>query len=158
MHKSRGFSFMEVLISVVVLSIGILATMSAMTYTLGSIDHGGLVPTATIHAQRLLEAIQDRGMAFGGAVGAIQGGPVPLNSAPFNDVFQGEDVVRFERTINVQPLAASPYQVGSLSQVTVTVSWMESRGMDEQVKGTKMIAGKTRTRREVRLQTIMRAQ
>lgn len=105
--KSKGFSLIEVLISLVILSISLLALAGLMVYTTKSNSWGGHMTEATTFAQDTLEQLRVTPWA-----GLIAG----------NDWRRGDQSgIRYNRTWTVAPNADD-----TLRTITVTVTWSDS--------------------------------
>lgn len=151
-----GFSLIEVVIAVIVLSIGVLGVMSAMTYSVSQQEHAEQVPVAAYYAQQMMEEIKARGLhttvsppgAPGAATGVNSATKVAIDAVPFNFLFNrlkdtnGDGVVsaldttlnleRYQRSVVMTRLTtnSSNYRY-NLMLVTITVYWKETTGVDQ---------------------------
>ncbi|MCE7874394.1 prepilin-type N-terminal cleavage/methylation domain-containing protein [bacterium CPR1] len=152
-----GFSLLEVVIAVSVLSIAVLGVMSAMTYSVTQQGHAELVPVAAHYAQQIMEDIKinrrHTSVAAPGVPNAASGmnstTPVAIDAAPFQAVFNrvrdtngdngidgNDDFVhldRYQRTITMQRLTntSTDYRY-NLIRVIITVRWTEGSGVGDQ--------------------------
>jgi len=79
--RTKGFSLIEVLIAIGVVSVGILALLAVFITGTRSNQHGQDLSRATFYARKITEIIRVQGMA---ALGAL--GPIPPNaSSGLND-------------------------------------------------------------------------
>ena len=108
--KSKGFSMIEVLIAIVILSITLLSLASLMAMTTKNNSYGGHVTEAVTFAQDMLEALKVTPWAN------IVGGA---------DVIQGsKSLINYNRTWNVSILTdPGPPPVELLKTVSVRVDW-----------------------------------
>ena len=122
-EKSRGFTLIEVLIAIVVLSISILGVASLMTTTTKYNASGRQMTEAVTLAQNRLEQ---------------------LRVSPWANITSGNDFVQMQGTVgitytrswNVVPNLVPPDE--TLRAVTVTVTWND--GVDHSVSFLSTIA------------------
>jgi type IV pilus assembly protein PilV len=142
-HRSRGFTLVEVLVSLVVLSIGLLGTAKLMLFSSRANDSAYLRTQATALAYEMLDNIRaNRQQAINGlystAAGTAAVNPgfacvaavvcTPPNLALY-DVYQWK--LRLNATSGLVPAGALPSGQGSVVTVTtaaqttavITVSW-----------------------------------
>lgn len=175
-HANKGFSLIEVVISVVVLSIGVLGVLSAMTYSVSQQQHAEVVPAAALYAQRIMEAIHAQGAldATGTPKASLTSpAPIAIDAPPFDGAFgelkdsNGDNVEdsflnlgRYQRTVTITRLSTNVNNYRSvLAQVTVTVYWSETSGVDSTVSGNSSLpgtGGKVAVTRSFSLQSVMR--
>jgi len=106
LHKrSKGFTLIEVLITLIILAVSLLALASLMAATTKSNAYGGHITEATTFAQDRLEQLR----------ATRWDSIVPGN---FNDLVTGSTGVNFTRNWNV-------VQNGNLRTVTVTINWVD---------------------------------
>ena len=109
--KSSGFSLIEILIAIVILSISLLALAALMVTTTQSNSFGAHMSEATTFAQDMLER---------------------LRVSPWANVVSGEDQVtgstgiNYDRNWMVSPNPPSPGD--GLRTVTITVRWNDKVG------------------------------
>jgi type IV pilus modification protein PilV len=102
-RKSKGFSLIEVLIALVILSISLLALAGLMVHTTKSNSWGGHMTEATTFAQDTLEHLRVTPWA---------------NLVPGADVITGATGINYNRAWNVATDAD-----GNLRTITVNVTW-----------------------------------
>ncbi len=105
--KSKGFSLIEVLISLVILSISLLALAGLMVYTTKSNSWGGHMTEASTFAQDTLEQLRVTPWAN-----------LSLGSP---DTITGATGIPYTRTWTVVPNSDD-----TLRTITVTVTWSDS--------------------------------
>jgi prepilin-type N-terminal cleavage/methylation domain-containing protein len=107
--KSRGFSLIEVLVALVILSISLLALGGLMVTTTKSNAFGGHMTEAATFAQDRLEALKVAPW---------------INIVSGNDIVQGSTGIGFNRNWIVSTLLnPNPPPVDLQRTVTITVSW-----------------------------------
>ena len=74
-RKERGMSLSEILISIMILSIGILGTLGSLTYGLRSASHGEMYTQAVGFNRQIIE------MMMGGGIDPVAGGGVLKTAA-----------------------------------------------------------------------------
>lgn len=138
----RGFSILEVVISIAVLSIALLGTSAAVHYGMKSQTHGKLVSEAQSYADRIMTIMLERNLAHsqttlaaltGIGLNDSSGARVALNASPLNSITDGlPSDTRYLRNISVRECRLPTETDGKyawkdgLRQVTVTVYWKES--------------------------------
>lgn len=152
-----GFSLLEVVIAVSVLSIAVLGVMSAMTYSVTQQNHAELVPVAAYYAQQIMEDIKinrrHTSVAAPGvpspASGMNSATLVPIDDPPFTAVFNrvrdtnGDNLIdgndafvnldRYQRSVTMTRLSNNPAHYRyNLIQVVVTIAWPENSGVGDQ--------------------------
>ena len=160
MRRTRarvGFSLLEVVIAVSVLSIAVLGVMSAMTYSVTQQNHAELVPVAAYYAQQIMEDIKinrrHTSVAAPGVPSAASGmnSPtlVPIDDPPFTAVFNrvrdtnGDNLIdgndafvnleRYQRSVTMTRLSNNPANYRyNMIRVLVTVAWSENAGVGDQ--------------------------
>jgi type IV pilus assembly protein PilV len=100
--KSNGFTLIEILISIVILSISLLALAGLMATTTRNTSLGGHITEAATFAQDRLEELRVTPWA---------------TIATGNDTKTGSTGIVYTRTWTVPP------PVGNLKIITITVSW-----------------------------------
>jgi prepilin-type N-terminal cleavage/methylation domain-containing protein len=103
--KTKGFTLIEVLITLIILAISLLALASLMAATTKSNAYGGYITEATTFAQDRLEQLR-----------ATRWDSIGLGT--FNDLVTGSTGINYARNWNV-------VQNGNLRTVTVTINWMD---------------------------------
>ena len=103
--NTKAFTLIEVLITLVILSISLLAMAGLMATTTKSNAYGGHITEATTFAQDRLEELR-----------ATRWEDIPLGS--FSDQITGSTGFVYTRTWNI-------VQTGNFRTVTITVSWVD---------------------------------
>ena len=104
--KSRGFSLIEILIAIVILSISLLALASLMVTTTQNNSFGGHMTEATTFAQDMLERLRVS----------------PWENVVSNaDQVTGSTGINYDRNWVVSPNPTSPDD--TLRTVTMTINW-----------------------------------
>jgi len=103
--NSKGFTLIEVLITLVIMAVSLLALAGLMATTTKSNAAGGHITEASTLAQDRLEELR-----------AVQWDNIPVGTA--SDQRSGSTGMNYVRNLNVQ-------QNGSLKTVTVTISWAD---------------------------------
>ncbi|MEW6283882.1 MAG: prepilin-type N-terminal cleavage/methylation domain-containing protein [Candidatus Eremiobacterota bacterium] len=141
--KSRaGFSIIEILIAIIVLAIGIMGVLGALTFGLRAGEHSDRMTQATALNRKILEMA----LAFGAwkGDGTLQNSeltPVPINTNPYNDAFVGmstEELERYERQVEYDPVelvnGGSTWEGQKMARITVTVLYRDRRGNIKRVR------------------------
>ncbi len=103
LRNSKGFTLLEILMAVIILSISLLALAGLMSLTTRNNSYGNHVTEAATFAQDKLEELR----------------AVPwANIVTGNDLRKGSTGINYSRNWNVAPNAAD-----SLRTVTVTINW-----------------------------------
>ena len=103
--NSKGFTLIEVLITLVIMAVSLLALAGLMATTTKSNAAGGHITEASTLAQDRLEELR-----------AVQWDNIPVGAA--SDQRSGSTGMNYVRNLNVQ-------QNGSLKTVTITISWAD---------------------------------
>jgi type IV pilus assembly protein PilV len=104
--KSRGFSLIEILIAIVILSISLLALASLMVTTTQNNSFGGHMTEATTFAQDMLERLRVS----------------PWENVVSNaDQVTGSTGINYDRNWVVSPNPTSPDD--TLRTVSITINW-----------------------------------
>jgi len=103
--NSKGFTLIEVLITLVIMAVSLLALAGLMATTTKSNAAGGHITEASTLAQDRLEELR-----------AVQWDNIPVGMA--SDQRSGSTGMNYVRNLNVQ-------QNGSLKTVTITISWAD---------------------------------
>ena len=106
--KSHGFTLIEVLIALVILSVALLGLAGLMVQTTRNTSFGGLMTEAATFAQDKLEEL--RATSWNN-LGSFSGGP---------ELLQGSNKI-YNRTWAVQPNPPSPGD--TVRTISVTVTW-----------------------------------
>lgn len=104
--NSKGFTLIEVLITLIILSISLLALAGLMATTTKSNANGGHITEATTVAQDRLEQLR-----------AVRWEDIGVGNS--SDHVTGSTGVTYTRDSNVNPINTS------LKEVTVTVRWID---------------------------------
>lgn len=134
----RGFSFLEVLISVVVLTIGLLGVMGSLTFGLRASAYSGTTSEAVNCARQILERIRLQNLAWSDNV--IPPDTVGLadtasdrraiEAPPFQAMTPSRNLRRNIQMHRVSMVASDPNY--NLMQVQVTIYWFD-RGSEKSV-------------------------
>ena len=103
--NSKGFTLIEVLITLVIMAVSLLALAGLMATTTKSNAAGGHITEASTLAQDRLEELR-----------AVQWDNIPVGVV--SDQRSGSTGMNYVRNLNVQ-------QNGSLKTVTITISWAD---------------------------------
>ena len=103
--NSKGFTLIEVMITLVILAVSLLALAALMATTTKSNAYGGHMTEATTFAQDRLEQLR-----------ATRWQDIPVGN--FSDQLTGSTGVNYARNWNT-------IQNGNLMTVTVTVNWVD---------------------------------
>lgn len=103
--NSKGFTLIEVLITLVIMAVSLLALAGLMATTTKSNAAGGHITEASTLAQDRLEELR-----------AVQWDNIPVGTV--SDQRSGSTGVNYVRNLNVQ-------QSGNLKTVTITISWAD---------------------------------
>ena len=103
--ESKGFTLIEVLITLIILSISLLALAGLMATTTRSNAYGGHITEATTFAQDRMEQFR-----------ATRWQDIPVGTG--SDQVSGSTGISYARAWNV-------VQSGNLRTVTITINWMD---------------------------------
>ena len=113
LHDSNsGFTLIEVLVAMVILSVGLLGTAALITGIINSNKLSNRISTATVLAQDKMEEIKGAGYA---GIGSID----DLN--PYEDEDPVTDYSKFRRVTFIKGVDTPA--VSGLKSITVTVYW-----------------------------------
>ena len=135
-RRSRGFSQVEVLVAVFVLSVGILGVFGAFAYGMDSANHSARLSEAVGYARQLIELVRSRNLPFQGSLPPASNSGLydtlttdwaslkDLNAAPFAVDLPAN--TGFKRRIRVTRLSAdsTSYQY-EIAEIRVAVFWRE---------------------------------
>lgn len=107
--KSKGFSLVEILIALVILSISLLALAGLMVTTTRNNSFGGHMTEAATFAQDQLENLRTSPWA---------------NVVTGNDTRLGSTGINYARNWNVVPNAVAPND--TIKEITITISWNDT--------------------------------
>ena len=141
MVRVRGFSLVEVLLALFVMTVALLGTAAALHFSMGGVLHGSLVTEASSNARALLEVMLAENRAFSTSAlpdsgSGLNDGPGvtrALNAPPFqlND-YQFSSSSRYQRHIEVQNYSrasdsgAARAWKDDVRQISVSILWTES--------------------------------
>lgn len=140
----RGFSLIEVLIAVGVISVALLGVLSVFAFGVRAQHTGGRTTEAINYCRELMEVIRLQNLAFQswGTTGALPGSGSGVNDAddtvrrPIEEPFSGNQPVppntNFTRNIRIKKLATSGYQ-SNVVIISVKVFWAD-RGKEREVQ------------------------
>jgi len=103
--NSKGFTLIEVLITLIILAVSLLALAGLMATTTKSNASGGQITEASTIAQDRLEELR-----------AVQWDNIPVGDV--SDQRNGSTGINYVRNLNVQ-------QNGNLKTVTLTINWTD---------------------------------
>ena len=103
-YSSKGFTLIEIVISLGILLVGILAILALFPIGFDSAKRSEDLTEATMHAQRIMEEIKNTGYPV----------IIPTTSLSSN---------RFTYAVNTAAVTVGTAAVANIQQVTVTVSW-----------------------------------
>ncbi|MEI9478729.1 MAG: prepilin-type N-terminal cleavage/methylation domain-containing protein [Deltaproteobacteria bacterium] len=103
--NSKGFTLIEVLITLIILAVSLLALAGLMATTTKSNASGGHITEASTLAQDRLEELR-----------AVQWDNIPVGAV--SDQRNGSTGINYVRNLNVQ-------QNGNLKTATLTINWMD---------------------------------
>ncbi len=103
--NSKGFTLIEVLITLIILAVSLLALAGLMATTTKSNASGGHITEASTLAQDRLEELR-----------AVQWDNIPVGAV--SDQRNGSTGINYVRNLNVQ-------QNGNLKTATITINWMD---------------------------------
>ena len=103
--KVKGFTLIEVLITLVILSVSLLALAVLMATTTRSNSYGGHITEAATFVQDKLEELR-----------AIPWGSIPVGST--SDEISGATGTNYVRQLDIQ-------QTGNLKTATITINWAD---------------------------------
>ena len=106
--QSKGFTLLEVLVTLVILAIALLALAGLMATTVRNNSYGGVMTEATTVAQDKLEEF--KGVAWVSLL--------PTTSGPSTDQRKSSTGINFTRTWTI-------VENGNLKTITLTVSWTD---------------------------------
>jgi len=109
--RSKGFTLIEILVALVILSICLLGMAGLMTTTTKNNSYGGHLTEASTFAQDKLEQLR-----------ATPFGMIPLN-ATVTDKPLGSTGITYNRSWVAVPNIAPP--ANTLNVITITVSWID---------------------------------
>lgn len=122
----RGFSIIEVLIAVVVLSIGILGVLSALLYGFRASSHAERVAEATNYGRQIIEGIRIQNLVFPPPAPSwsetTDSGRRPLNAAPFDAGVTALPNANYRRNIQISYLPPN----NTIARIQVRIYWSSS--------------------------------
>lgn len=143
-HTSRGFTLVEVLVAVVVLSIGLLGLAGLQLSSLQANQQAYLRSQATVIGQDIVERMRaNRDAALNGEYDVAMGAGAPGGA----DVAANDLREWLEALENSLPDGDGEIEVDTDGTAEVTVQWTERvRGDDEGGSGTETMTFSTETR------------
>jgi type IV pilus assembly protein PilV len=133
-HASRGVTLIEVLVAMVVLSIGLLGVCALIINSVRSNDSADMRAKASILANAIIDNMRANSTA---AVGGAYDGTVSSTQAPSSgNAIALADLTAWLGELNAAGSSGLPSGSGTIShktvttftQVTVTVNWDDTRG------------------------------
>lgn len=147
-----AFTMIEIMIALVVLSIGIMGIISLQGFSLFMTDHGGNMTTARILAVDQINRLTgvpftDASLTTCGSTACgqsfcrkdIGGGAVGATAANLDNTGAQADAGRFKREWDVYDLVTSATGVKGMKCITVRVTWTDTRGGDTKVGTTRKV-------------------
>jgi type IV pilus assembly protein PilV len=124
-YLSRGFSMIEVLVAVIVLSIGLLGLAGLQSVGLAHNQSASLRSTASIMAYGILDSMRaNRLIADEGGYNHTLGDPAPVGTTiPEQDV--GAWINELEDRL---PAGTGAIDIDAAGRITITIQWDDSRG------------------------------
>ena len=125
--RARGFTLIEALVALLVLSIGLLGVAALQLSSLRSNHSSSLRSQATLLAYDIVDRMRaNQNAARGGAY------DLALTATPTGGTVAGDDLVRWKQNLaNTLPSgtgAVARTGSGSATKFTITVRWDDSRG------------------------------
>jgi len=127
--KRQGFSQVEILIAVAVLTVGILGVCATFAFALRAETQAGALTDAVTHARTLTELVRVQNLPFSAPAGQpglydSAGTRRPLNYAPFADKLPADTIftrnILIERRSGATPATA---YLNNIARITVSVYW-----------------------------------
>lgn len=148
MRRKLGFSLVEVLIAMGVLSIGLLGVISTFTYGTQSQGHAQQMSQAVNRAREIMDVIRQENWAFNppagttwtSATGWASSTRTPLDAAPF-DSTTGVDALPANTNLT-RNVHVTQNSSGQLATITVQVFW-SVRGSEHSVELVALQASAT---------------
>jgi prepilin-type N-terminal cleavage/methylation domain-containing protein len=106
--KSGGFSLIEILIAIIILSISLLALASLMATTSRNTSFGGHITEAATYAQDELERLR-----------TVSWGDLTLSNGAHNNSITGSSGIRYDRDWTVVTTG------NIIKTVTLTINWTD---------------------------------
>jgi len=130
--RSRGFTLVEALVALVVVSIGLLGVAALQLSSLRSNHSSSLRSQATLLAYDIVDRMRANQSA------ATNGGyDIAIATTPSGGTVAGDDLVRWKQNLaNTLPAgqgAVARSGVGAATKFTITVQWDDSRGAEAPV-------------------------
>ncbi|MBS2040703.1 prepilin-type N-terminal cleavage/methylation domain-containing protein [bacterium] len=129
--SSKGFSLVEVLVAVLMMSVSLLALYAAMTYGVRANHHGLLLSEATNAGREILSLVKGRGWAGDPNLQSVLNDPVDarlsLNAPPFEEDLAAYASSRLKRNLSVRRLAPVGTFEHELVSLKVVIYWDEGR-------------------------------
>ncbi len=128
-HRARGFTLIEALVALLVLSIGLLGVAALQLSSLRSNHSSSLRSQATLLAYDIVDRMRaNQSAATNGAY------DVAVGATPTTGTVAGDDLDRWKQNLtNTLPSgdgAVSRTGAGAATKFTVTVQWDDSRGVE----------------------------
>ncbi len=136
--QHRGFSLIEILIAIVVLAIGIMGVLGALSYGLQASENSSRMTKATNFSRRLLEQIIINGAWD--APGVLRGSEprfdanapgtwTPVDASPYNALFNdaGDRAMFYRQIQYIAPGAADPDGEAVQDKVVAGSTWEDFR-------------------------------
>jgi Tfp pilus assembly protein PilV len=101
--QHRGYSIIETLTAVVILTIGLLGVLGALTFALRATACSGTTTDAVNRGREIFEQVRQQNLADPSLAGMNDGASVrrPINDAPFNTLSDNPSLRRNITTTNV---------------------------------------------------------
>ncbi|MEW6280563.1 MAG: prepilin-type N-terminal cleavage/methylation domain-containing protein [Candidatus Eremiobacterota bacterium] len=127
----RGFSIIEMLISVLILTIGMLGVIGALTFGLRASSVSGTTSDAVNYSRQIIETIRVQNLDWGGVITSDPASArTDLNAPPFASLPSNTNL---RRNIQFSRVSGNPsdYEY-NLYQIRVSVYWFD-RGNEKSV-------------------------
>lgn len=132
-RRPRGFSQVEIAITIVVLAIGILGVLASFTFSVESTRHGARTSEAVGYARQVLEYLRAGGMAF--PLDAIDQALLTAPSADWNALKPLEEGrfntavppgTGFRRAVQIRRVTDDPSDYRyEIAELEVTIYWLD---------------------------------
>lgn len=129
--KESGFTLLEILIAMLVLSIGLMGLAGLMASSMRNNLSASHRTQATWMAYDIIDRMRaNRAKAIAGAYATSLGSPVTCTAAAPSGTIQAQDIAAWKSQINcVLPAGDGSIAVTNTARATVIIKWDDSRGL-----------------------------